>query len=59
VAMPRSYTIHPGIGIARVGDSPDDYFVGPEAPGCLASPAKADSPQAAGRSIPHFRNHDR
>ncbi len=28
--MQRSYAIHPGIGIARVGDSPDDYFVGPE-----------------------------
>jgi len=42
--MARTYTIHPGIGIARVGDSPDDYFVGPEAPGCLPSRAKPDSP---------------
>src|SRR4029079_10489186 len=25
--------IHPGIGIARVGDSPLDYFIGPETPG--------------------------
>ena len=25
--------IHPGIGIARVGDSPMDYFIGPETPG--------------------------
>src|SRR6266852_7609878 len=24
--------IHPGIGIARVGNSPDGYFIGPEAP---------------------------
>jgi hypothetical protein len=24
--------IHPGIGIARVGNSPDEYFTGPEAP---------------------------
>jgi hypothetical protein len=24
--------IHPGIGIARVGNSPDEYFIGPEAP---------------------------
>ena len=23
--------IHPGIGIARVGNSPDGYFIGPEA----------------------------
>ncbi len=25
--------IHPAIGIARVGDSPDSYFIGPETPG--------------------------
>ena len=31
--MPVKYRIHPAIGIARVGDSPDDYFIGPEAPG--------------------------
>ncbi|MGE5216044.1 MAG: LodA/GoxA family CTQ-dependent oxidase [Chloroflexota bacterium] len=31
--MPTKYRIHPAIGIARVGDSPDDFFVGPEAPG--------------------------
>ncbi|HEX5875228.1 MAG TPA: LodA/GoxA family CTQ-dependent oxidase [Pyrinomonadaceae bacterium] len=24
------YKIHPAIGIARVGDSPDDFFIGPE-----------------------------
>src|SRR5262245_34879770 len=24
--------IHPGIGIARVGNSPDEYFIGPECP---------------------------
>jgi hypothetical protein len=28
-----SYRIHPAIGIARVGDSLDDFFVGPESPG--------------------------
>jgi len=25
-----AYKIHPGIGVARVGDSPTDWFVGPE-----------------------------
>jgi L-Lysine epsilon oxidase N-terminal/L-lysine epsilon oxidase C-terminal domain len=30
--MPVTYRIHPAIGIARVGDSPDDFFIGPEAP---------------------------
>jgi len=24
--------IHPGIGIARIGDSPDEFFIGPEVP---------------------------
>ena len=28
-----SYAIYPGIGFARVGNSPDEYFIGPEAPG--------------------------
>lgn len=32
--------IHPGIGIARVGNSPDEYFIGPETPSM--SPVTAD-----------------
>lgn len=43
MAAARTYAIHPGIGIARVGDSPDDYFIGPEVPGCLPSRAKSDA----------------
>jgi hypothetical protein len=31
--------IYPGLGIARVGDSPEGYFIGPESPGHAASPA--------------------
>ena len=31
--MPVTYRIHPAIGVARVGDSPDEYFIGPETPG--------------------------
>ena len=31
--MPIKYLIHPTIGIARLGDSADDFFIGPEAPG--------------------------
>lgn len=30
--------IHPAIGIARVGNSPDEWFLGPEAPGPLPVP---------------------
>lgn len=32
------YSIHPGIGIARVGDSAEAFFLGPEAPG-IATPS--------------------
>src|SRR5688572_1843529 len=30
--MATTYRIHPAIGVARVGNSPDDFFVGPERP---------------------------
>ena len=30
--MPKVYQINPAIGIMRVGDSPDAFFVGPEVP---------------------------
>ena len=36
---PISYCrIHPGIGIARLGNSPSDYFVGPEIPDYALQP---------------------
>src|SRR5215469_6018599 len=49
--------IHPAIGIARVGDSPDGYFIGPEAPG---HPAEAlggfkDNQGRAKRQVARFR----
>ena len=31
--------IHPAVGVARVGDSPDEYFLGPEQPGAEETPA--------------------
>src|SRR5262245_49155872 len=31
--MAKVYKIHPAIGVARVGNSPDVFFVGPEQPG--------------------------
>ena len=30
--------IHAAIGIGRVGNSPDSYFIGPEVPGFWATP---------------------
>jgi len=34
----KSVKIHPAIGIARLGNSPDEYFVGPELPGAQPRP---------------------
>src|SRR4051812_23968205 len=47
--MNKTYAVHPAIGIARVGDSPDDYFVGPEAPGVAPSLAKLGSSAAGAK----------
>lgn len=33
--MPPSYRIHPGIGIARLGDSPTGFCISPETPAAL------------------------
>jgi hypothetical protein len=44
--MSVAYRIHPAIGIARVGDSPDEYFVGPEAPGVPPSLTNRSDPTA-------------
>ena len=30
--MARKFRIFPSIGVARIGDSPSDYYIGPEAP---------------------------
>jgi L-Lysine epsilon oxidase N-terminal/L-lysine epsilon oxidase C-terminal domain len=36
------YKIFPPIGIARIGNSPDEFFVGPETPGSLGIEFRAD-----------------
>jgi hypothetical protein len=33
--MPTTYRIHPGIGVARLGNSPDAFCISPETPGAL------------------------
>ena len=33
--MPTTYKIHPGIGIARLGNSPDEFCLSPEEPAAL------------------------
>lgn len=39
----KSIRIHPGIGMARLGDS-DEYFIGPEAPGIVVNPGGKGGP---------------
>jgi hypothetical protein len=39
--MPTTYRIHPGIGIARLGNSPDAFCISPEKPAAL--PIDCDS----------------
>ncbi len=39
--MPPIYRIHPGIGIARLGDSPSEFCISPEKPAAL--PIACDS----------------
>lgn len=43
----NSIRIHPGIGIARLGDS-DEFFIGPEAPGVVADPGGSNGPGPGG-----------
>ena len=40
--MPTRYDIHPSIGIARVGNSPDSFYVAPDAIGGLPFECDAD-----------------
>ena len=65
--MPITYRIHPAIGVARVGDSLDDYFIGPEAPGVPPTLSKPDAPAVPGgkkgtykdsRRVSNGREHD-
>lgn len=46
------YRIHPGIGIARVGNSPNAFFIGPEAPGVVPEgPFKDDDGRIARQGV--------
>src|SRR3954447_7348995 len=49
--------IHPGIGIARLGNSPNGYFIGPEVPGIVPDPGGAykDAQGRIKRQVARFR----
>ena len=55
------YRIYPSIGIARVGDSTDGFFIGPEAPGIApAGPFRGGGrDQAAGDPVPDLQGRNR
>jgi hypothetical protein len=52
-----TYRIHPAIGIARVGNSPDEFFIGPERVGEVPEPAGGfkDSQCRVKRQAARFR----
>ncbi|MDE1460836.1 LodA/GoxA family CTQ-dependent oxidase [Spartinivicinus poritis] len=52
-----SYAVYPAIGIARVGNSPDEYFIGPEAPGETINKNKSfkDDKGRVKRQVARFR----
>ena len=52
-----SCVIHPGIGVARVGNSATDYFIGPEVPGPVGPPdgGYKDASGAIKRQVARFR----
>lgn len=45
----KSIRIHPGIGLARIGDS-DEFYIGPEAPGVVVDPGGSGGPGPQGGS---------
>ena len=53
----KTIKIHPAIGIARVGNSPDEYFVGPEIPGVNEPPTGGykDAQMRVKRQAARFR----
>jgi hypothetical protein len=57
MASVRSIAIHPAIGVARVGNSPDKYFIGPEMPGShpIDDSEFRDAQQRIKRQVARFR----
>lgn len=55
LARIASLAIHPAIGIARVGNSPDAFYFGPEVPGTTPSGPFKDEAGAMARQVARFR----
>ncbi|WP_010544204.1 LodA/GoxA family CTQ-dependent oxidase [Sphingomonas elodea] len=50
------YRIHPAVGIARLGDSPDGFYIAPEKPGQLPIDCDADGNGFGDKPITHFKD---
>ena len=51
--------VHPAIGIARLGNSPEEYFLGPEIPGsCVDVDGYRDSKMRLKRQGARFRLYE-
>jgi len=51
--MATIYKIHPAIGVARVGNSPDAFFIGPETPGSPGVEIGADGAETTLTTYKH------
>ncbi|NET55647.1 MAG: 3-isopropylmalate dehydrogenase [Symploca sp. SIO2E6] len=56
--MTKIYKIFPSIGIARLGNSPDEYFIGPEAPGIVPPGKYRDTEGQIKRQGARFRIYE-
>jgi hypothetical protein len=59
--MQPVYRIHPSIGIARLGDSPDQFYIGPDKPAALPTECDLEgnpvmSPYGAGVPVKNFKD---
>jgi hypothetical protein len=58
LADPTVYRIHPAIGIARLGDSPEAFSISPEKPAQLPIECDANGNAATGDTqIKHFKDN--
>jgi hypothetical protein len=55
-----TYRVHPGVGIARAGDSREDFFIGPEAPDWRPAPGSGykDAAGCVKRQAARFRVYE-
>jgi L-Lysine epsilon oxidase N-terminal/L-lysine epsilon oxidase C-terminal domain len=54
--MGTVYKIHPAIGVARVGNHPSAFFVGPEIPGAVGIEIDANGNESV---LTHYKDHGR